>query len=261
MRIVVCVKHVSDTTELRFSGTGELLTRGVPTKISDYDRHAIELGARFREEQGATVTLVCLGPADAAKTLKEGLARGADDALLVADPAAGDADPAAVARILAAAAGRGGMPDLVLCGDVSEDGYNGLVPAMLAAHLGVPHAGSVGAVEWSGEALLVTSVADGWRERSEIRLPAVLSVSRTINQPRAVTALQVMKVPVSRIVTIAVADLGLARDDVLSVDRASTRLVAVRPAGTVRRNEVVTGDPGQAVDRALESLRAAGVVR
>lgn len=259
MNVVVCLKHVPDTTELRFSpATGELGLRGVATKVSDYDRHAVEAAARLQEAAGASVTLVCVGPADASRTLKEALASGAAQALLVADPAAGSLEPAATARILAAAVRHAGPADLVLCGDVSEDGYNGLVPGMLAALLGVPHVGAAQELSIADGWATVTRTADEVRETHRVPLPAVVSVSRTINQPRPVTSLQVMKVPMSRIRSVGLAELG--PEAVAAAGRPATRVTGLRPAAVERQGRLLRGEPDQVVEELVNALSGQGVL-
>jgi len=157
MRVVVCVKHVPDTTELRVDpATGAPMLQYAPTRINDYDRHALEEAARLREQQGASVSVLCAGPPEAVRTMKEAVAAGADEAFLVSGPWAADLDPGASARVLAAGVRHLGECDLVLCGDLSEDGYYGLVPGMLAAHLGVPYVASATRLEVAGDAATVT---------------------------------------------------------------------------------------------------------
>jgi electron transfer flavoprotein beta subunit len=260
MHVLVCVKHVPDTTEVRFDrSSGELLVRGAPTKISDYDRHAVEEGAHLRERLGATVTLLGVGPPEAARTLKEALAMGADSATLVAGRWAASIDPAATARILAAAAERAAPYDLILCGDVSEDGYHGLVPGLLAEALAVPHIGAATGLEIEDGHATVTRLTEDAVEKYRIQLPAVVSVSRTINSPRLATTLQVMKVPMSRITTVSVGELGIDEAD-LAPERLATRVIGMRPAGVARRNRILEGEPDEVVRELISSLEEMGVL-
>ncbi len=260
MHIVVCVKHVPDTTEIRFdSTTGELRLRGVPTKLNDYDRHAVEEGARLREALGAKVSLLSIGPSEATRTLKEALAFGADQAFLVTAPSGIALDPAATAQFLVAAMDRVGPADLILCGDVSEDGYNRLVPGMLATKLGVPFLASASHLELDDGFATVTSLEDDWVEKYRLTLPAVLSVSRAINEPRLVTALQVLKVQMNRITTISATELDIDAPEP-AAEELATRVVSLRPAGVPRRNEILKGEPDEVVSQLITGLERLGVL-
>lgn len=261
MHIVVCVKHVPDTTEIRFdSATGELRLRGVPTKLNDYDCHAVEEASRLREALGATVTLLSIGPAEAARTLKEGLAYGADRAFLFTVSPADALDPAATAQLLAAALDKVGPADLILCGDVSEDGYHRLVPGMLAAKLGVPFLASTSQLELDDGTATAISLGGDWLEKYRFALPAVLSVSRAINKPRLVTALQVLKVQMSRITTVPATELDVDAAG-LEPENLATRVVGMRPAGVARRNEILKGEPDEVVSKLIAALEGLGVLQ
>ncbi len=261
MHIVVCVKHVPDTTEIRFdSATGELRLRGVPTKLNDYDCHAVEAAARLREALGATVTLLSIGPAEAARTLKEALAFGADRAFLFTVSSADAVDPAATAQLLAAAIGRVEAADLILCGDVSEDGYHRLVPGMLATKLGVPFLASTSHFDLHDGMATATSLGGDWIEKYRLTLPAVLSVSRAINVPRLVTALQVLKVRTSRITTVPATELDVDAAE-LEPENLATRVVAMRPAGVARRNEMLKGEADEVVSQLIAGLEGLGVLQ
>lgn len=261
VHVVVCVKHVHDTTELRLDpATGRPMLEYAPSKINDYDRNALEEGVRLKERSGAVVTVVSVGPREAAKTLKEALAAGADRALLVISPWPEAVDPAATARLLAAASRHVSPVDLILCGDLSEDGYTGLVPGMLAAVLDVPYLGGAVQLEVAEDAATVTRVADGLTETYRLQLPAVVSVARAINVARTVTTLQVVKVATSRITVLSAAEAGEDAALVGSQDPAA-RVVGSRPAASPRRNEILAGDLDAAVSRLAAALRDAGVLR
>ena len=120
MHIVVCVKHVVDSTEIHVDKkTNELVLRGLSTKINDYDKNAVEEAVKLKKELGATVSLVTIGPRDAQKTLKEALAMGADDAYLLQISPRQQLDTAQASLILSKMIEKLEPVDLVLCGEVS----------------------------------------------------------------------------------------------------------------------------------------------
>ncbi|MCL2090902.1 MAG: electron transfer flavoprotein subunit beta/FixA family protein [Micrococcales bacterium] len=262
MRILVCVKHVPDTTEVRFDpATQELRVRQAPTKINNYDENAMEAAVVLRQALKAEVVVGCVGPSEAAKTVKEAVAMGADRGVLVTGPWVGELDAAGTASVIAGLARSEGPFDLVLAGDVSEDGYHSLVPGLVATALSVPFVRGVSALDSDsgGDLVSVERQVDGAVESYSVTLPAVLSVSTALNTPRTVTKLQVMKVPMSKVATRSAADVGVDEAR-LTPDAAATRLVGVRPAATPRSNEVVTGEPDDVVAQIIARLEQAGVL-
>lgn len=258
MRVFVTVKHVPDTTEVRFGPDGVLLVERAPTKINDYDRNALEAAARLREE-GAEVVIGCVGPPEAAKTLKEALAFGAEYAVLVSGTWARSLDSATTARVLAALARHEGPFDLFVSGDVSEDGYDGLVPGLVASEMGVPLLRGVHAMSVESSTVTATRALEDANEQWQLELPAAVSVTRLLNAPRTITTMQVMKVPMSRVRTIDSGELGI---DVASLDEAvrTVRTLEVRPAAQARHNEMLTGSPDEVVKELLSRLEATGAL-
>lgn len=260
MRILVCVKHVPDTTEVRFDSTsGELKVRQAPTKINNYDEHALEAAVNLRESTGAEVVIASVGPAEAAKTMKGAVAAGGDRAVLVTGEWAADLDAAGAASVLAAVARSEGPFDLVLSGDVSEDGYHSLVPGLVAAELDLPFVRGVSELAVADGKAVVTRQLDDVEERYSVTLPAALSVTSSLNTPRAVTTLQIMKVAMSKVVTRSAAELELDETS-LAAARAATRVIGMRPAAQPRRREVVTGETDEIVKTVVAKLEEAGVL-
>ncbi len=257
MRVLVLVKHVPDTTEVRFGNDGSLLVRQAPTKINDYDRNALELAAQLRERDDAAVVLAGVGSAEAVKTFKEALAFGGELAVLaVTDESV---DSAGVATAIVAINESEGPFDLILAGDVSEDGYDGIVPGLVAARLGWPVVRGATALSVDGQSVTVTRVADDAEETFHVELPAVVSVTRLINTPRTITTMQVMKVPMSRVRSVSLADLDVAESEWREETRA-VRLVSVRPATSPRANEVLSGDSADVVAALVERMEKLGVL-
>ena len=259
MRVFVTVKHVPDTTEVRFSAQGALLVDQASTKINDYDRNALEAAAQLRDT-GAEVVIGCVGPPEASKTLKEALAFGAEYAVLVSGAWARTLDSATTATVLAALARHEGPFDLLLSGDVSEDGYDGLVPGLLASEMGVAFLRGVNSMTVGSESVVATRTLDDANEQWQIELPAALSVSRLLNTPRTITTMQVMKVPMSRVRTLSAGEIGLEEETLIESARP-VRTLEVRPAAHGRHNEMLTGSPEQMIEALRERLQVMGVLR
>lgn len=137
MNILVCIKQVPDTTEIRMDPkTNTLIRAGVPSTVNPFDKYALEAAVQLRETLGGTVTAMTMGPAQAAQALRECYALGADRMVLVSDRRFGGADTYATSYTLAQAVRALGGFDLILCGRQAIDGDTAQVGPMLAEHLG-----------------------------------------------------------------------------------------------------------------------------
>ena len=260
MRIIVCAKHVVDSTEIRWDDErSEVALRNLPTKISDYDRNALE-AAVVLKESGDCVDLdvVMIGGEPALKTLKEAVAMGADKGHLVEGGWDDAFDPLRTARVLARAVGELEEPDLVICGLVSEDGYSGVTGPALAQFLGLPYlAPVVGLSMGDGEVEAVLDLGEVLRT-VRAPLPCVLAIDSAMNVPRLPTVLQVMKVRADRIARMSLADLGLS----LGADELApvSELVGCRSGAVERRRIVVDGPPAESAKKLVRMLREEGVL-
>ncbi len=252
MHIVVCVKQVPDTEapiRIRPDGTG-IEESGLSFVMNYYDEHATEAGLRLREQFGGTVTLVSVGPERAREALRTGLAMGADEAILVTDPQLDRADPVGVARVLAAVIRT--LPyDVVLCGKISTDDNAGIVGPALAEYLGVPQATAVARLEVdaAGSRALVHREVEGGVEVLSVPLPAVLTVERSLNEPRYPSLPGIMKAKRTPIRTLTLAEVGLAAP----APRAVLARLESPPAR--RAGRIVQGDADDAVREIVRFLR------
>ena len=138
MKIIVCIKQVPNTTEIKIDPVTNTLKRdGVPSIINPDDKAAIEAALQLKDQCGAQVTVITMGPPQAEKALREALAMGADEAFLITDRAFGGSDTLATSTIIAAAIRKLGC-DLVFCGRQAIDGDTAQVGPQIAEHLGIP---------------------------------------------------------------------------------------------------------------------------
>ena len=138
MKIIVCIKQVPNTTEIKIDPVTNTLKRdGVPSIINPDDKAAIEAALQLKESSGAQVTVISMGPPQAEKALREALAMGADEAFLITDRAFGGSDTLATSTIIAAAIKKLGC-DVVFCGRQAIDGDTAQVGPQIAEHLGIP---------------------------------------------------------------------------------------------------------------------------
>ena len=193
MEIVVCTKITVDTAELTADAeSGAPRLDAAPRRISTIDENALEEAVRIREAHGGSVSVLVLGADVPEDLLYRALAMGADRAVVVRDATVERADALATATVLAAALRTLAPWDLVLCGEGSLDQYNRQVGPRLGEELGLPVLAQAVAVRFAGAVVTVERALEDRTEVVEAELPALVTVSQEINQPRLPTVLQIM---------------------------------------------------------------------
>lgn len=260
MRIIVCAKHVVDSTEIRWDDAkGEVVLRNLPTKISDYDRNALEAAVVLKESgEFVDLDVVMVGGEAALKTLKEAVAMGADKGYLVEGGWDDPFDPLRSARVLAKAISELEEPDLIMCGLVSEDGYNGMTGAALAQLMDMPYvAPVVGLKADDGSVEAILDVGSALRT-VKVATPCVLGIDSPMNVPRLPTVLQVMRVKGDSVAKKSLSDLSLDADSAELAHAAE--LVSSQSSAVERKRIVIEGTPGEAAAKLVESLKQEGVL-
>jgi len=253
MNLVVCVKHVPDTEapiRIRRDGRG-IEESGLNFVMNYYDEHAVEEALRIKERAGGTVTVITAGPARAVEALRAALAMGADQAVHVQDPALDGADHLGLAAALAAAV-RTLPHDLVLCGKLATDDNASVVGAALAEFLGLPQATAVTTLELGEGRATAHQEVEGAVEVLEVRLPAVVTVERNINEPRYPSLPGIMKAKRTPVTVRTLADLGLAPDAVAGTRRV--QLLELVPPPTRPAGRIIQGEAQAAVGELVRAL-------
>lgn len=185
MEIIVCIKQVPDTAEIRVNPeTNTLIREGVSSIINPYDLHALEAGLQARENVGGRVTVLTMGPPQAEIALRDALAMGADSAILLTDKAFAGADTWATAYTLAMAIKKHGA-DIIICGKQAIDGDTAQVGPEIAEFLEIPHISYVRRIEnVTADSVRVHRMMDDGYDIVEASLPVLLTVIRELNQPR-----------------------------------------------------------------------------
>lgn len=185
MKIVVCLKQVPDTNEVKINPkTGTLIREGVPSIINPDDKNALEEALKLKDEKGATVTVVSMGPPQAKVALDEALAMGADEAILLSDRAFGGADTLATSYTIASAIKKLDY-DVIFAGRQAIDGDTAQVAPEIAEHLNLPQVTYVEEVNVEDNNTLKVKRAweDGY-EYIEVKTPVVLTAIESLNTPR-----------------------------------------------------------------------------
>ncbi len=184
MNIIVCVKQVPDTNEVKIDQkTNNLVREGVPGILNPYDQNCVELALRLREQAGGKVTVVSMGPGQAKEAVQYCLDMGADEGILLSDRAVGGSDTLATGYILSRLIGSRDY-DLVMCGNEAIDGCTGQVGPIIAGNLGLKQFTYVTDAKIKDGKLLVQREVGKDLELYEASLPAVICVQKDINQPR-----------------------------------------------------------------------------
>lgn len=186
MEIVVCIKQVPGTTEVKIDEkTGVLKRDGIESKMNPYDLYAIETAVRIKEEKGAKVTAVSMGPPQAAEVLKEAHMMGVDEGVLLTDRKFAGADVLATSYTLAQGVKKTGKPDLVICGKMTTDGDTAQVGPEMAEFLGMPHVANVlRIIEVKEKSIIVEMDMPNTVEIAEVKFPCLITVEKEIFQPR-----------------------------------------------------------------------------
>jgi len=223
VKIIVCVKTNLDVEMVRVRNREPVL-EAIPYKVGNLDKNGLEAAIQIKE-RGAEVTVVALTVAESngriKETVKEVLAIGADEAVIVSDSGLTNTDQAGVATTLAAAVQHIGGADLLLFGEGSTDNYSGQVGARVAEILGMPQIGYARKVELAGPGVRAERIMDEMVETLEAPLPAVVTVVSEINEPRIPSLMNIMKAGKKPVLELSLSDLGL---DAASVARQKTIL-------------------------------------
>ncbi|NLO06398.1 MAG: electron transfer flavoprotein subunit beta/FixA family protein [candidate division WS1 bacterium] len=185
MNIIVCIKQVPDTSEVRIDPvTNTIIREGVPAIINPFDENAIEEALLLREEHGGKVTVITMGPPQAETALREALAMGADEAILVSDRCFAASDTLATSYVLSSAIREIGDYDLILTGKQAFDGDTAQVPPGIAEQLGIPQVTFAIGIEAEGRKVRVRRLLEDEFEVVEVRTPVLVSCVKQMNEPR-----------------------------------------------------------------------------
>lgn len=193
MNIVVCLKQVPDTTEVKIDPkTGTLIREGVPSIINPDDKNALEEALVLKENAGVKVTVVSMGPPQAQAALREAIAMGADEAILLSDRAFGGADTLATSHALAAAIKKLDY-DIVFAGRQAIDGDTAQVGPEIAEHLGIPQVTYVEKVDIDGDKIKVRKAWEDGYEDLTVKAPVLLTAIKELNVPRYMNMKNIFK--------------------------------------------------------------------
>ncbi len=244
MNIIVCIKQVPETTEVKINPeTNTLIREGVKSIVNPFDMYAIEEGVQLKERFGGKVTVISMGPPQAEAVLREAISMGIDEGILVCDRAFAGSDTWATSYTLAGAIKKAGAFDLIICGKQASDGDTAQVGPGISTHLDIPQVTYVKKVEEVKENLMrVERMMEEGYEVIETPLPALLTVVKEINEPRLPSLKGMMRAKSAKITVWGQKDLNLDPQNI-GLCGSPTQVVRIftppqRTGGQVIRGEV-----------------------
>ena len=245
MKIVVLMKQVPDTYEERKldPATGILDRAASEPIIDEIGERALEMALRYKDaNKGTEVVLLSMGPASLTASLRKGLSLGADAAVHVLDESLVGADLGRTAAVLAAALTKSGY-DLIVAGNESTDGRGGVMPAMIAEHLGLPHLSFLDSVEISEDRVSGARGAESGSMDVHTGLPAVVSVTERTPEVRFPNFKGILSAKKKPLTVLSLDDLGLT-SDALAGGRSVVLSTVERPTRTAGTKVVDEGNAG-----------------
>ncbi len=254
MKIVVCVKQVPDTAEVRINPeTNTLIRDGVQSIINPYDMHAVEAGLQIREKVGGTVTVVTMGPPQAEAALRETISMGVDNAVLLTDRAFAGSDTWATAYALSKAIEYLGA-DVILCGKQAIDGDTAQVGPEIAEFLDIPHIAYIRKIDdIQNDRIVVQRLMDDGFDVLESSLPVLMTVVRELNVPRMPSLKGKMAAKKAEIRKLSAADIK-ADENKLGLKGSPTQVRNIFAPDTKKDRKMVDGTAVEKVEAIVKEL-------
>ena len=263
-RIIVCVKPVPDPKHWDKVSmdpeTKTLKREGIPSVMNPLDKHAIEAALALREANGGEVVILSMAPPFAKTTIREGLAMGADRAVLLSDRVFAGSDSLGTAEILAAGCRWIGDFDIVLCGDMSIDGSTAQVCSQLAEMLNLPNVMHViGLEESAGNNLIITQKIENGYVKLASGFPVVLSVRKELNKPRYIPFTGILAAESKEIAMLSNKDLCVNPERV-GLAGSPTKMAGLEVRKFERKKEKLEGTVDDIVEKLVEKIYQCGVI-
>ena len=258
MKILVCVKQVVDTSKMEVDpNTGRLNRSGANSILNPCDRNALEAALALKEETGAAVTVITMGPPQAGAVLLEAVSMGADEVYLITDRAFGGADTLATSYTLAAAIRKLGNDfDLIFCGQESIDSNTAQVGPEVAAMLGIADVSGAVRFQWKDGKAIVTRQAGKNQDVLEVKLPAVVTAADDLNTPRYPSVAGILKKYTTEIHSLTAADLDVDPSRI-GIKGSPTQVKGIRPVVPEKKENLrIDGEPPKAAAALLAQAMA-----
>ncbi len=255
MNIIVCIKQVPGTTQVKINPeTNTLIREGVEAIINPFDENAIEAALQLRDKHGGKVTIITMGPPQAATALRDAIALGADDAILLSDRAFAGSDTWATSYTLASAIKKIGQYDVIICGKQAIDGDTAQVGPGVAEFLKLPQVTFAIGLEIDNGVAKVNRLLEDTNEIIEVKLPLVITVVKQMNTPRMPSFKGKIKAKSAVIPTWGAKDIN-AIDANIGQKGSPTSVVKIFTPPPKGGGEILKGSADEMVDSLVKKLR------
>ena len=260
MKIVVCIKQVPDTTEIKLDPvTGTLIRDGVPSIMNPDDKAGLEAALRLKDQYGAEVTVLTMGLPKAEEVLREALAMGADKGILVTDRVLGGADTWATSQTIAGAL-RNLEYDLIITGRQAIDGDTAQVGPQISEHLDIPVISYAQNLKVEGDSVIVERQYDDRYHVLKAKMPCLVTALAELNEPRYMTPGGIFDACKAEITTWGRADLKDVDDSNLGLKGSPTKIAKASDKVRKGAGENVALDPAESVDYIMDKLLTKHVI-
>lgn len=255
MKIVVCIKQVPDTAEVRINPeTNTLIREGVPSIINPYDLNALEASLQIKEQNGAKVTVLSMGPPQAETALREAVSLGADEGVLLTDRAFAGSDTLATSYTLATAI-RKLEADIIFCGKQAIDGDTAQVGPETAEFLNIPHVAYVKKIEEIRDGYVrVQRLMDEGYDVVESSMPVLFTVVKELNKPRLPSLKGKMAAKKAVIRSMGMADIGVSEGS-LGLKGSPTQVRNIFAPKVKSDRKMFEGPPEDQVNALVDEMR------
>lgn len=261
MKIIVCVKQVPDTNEVRIDPTtGTLIREGVPSILNPDDANALEAALTIKDENpGTTVLVLTMGPPQAKIMLRECIAMGADEAILLSDRAFAGADTWSTSNTIANAIKKMGGGDIIFTGRQAIDGDTAQVGPQTAMRLGLPQVTYVQRIKVNDEVITVQRRLEDGYEVIEVKTPCLLTTVKELNVPRYMNVGRIVNACKQEITVWGLADLEIPADQV-GLKASPTQVLRSFTPPPKGKGKVLNGPVKEIVAQVVGELKANHVV-
>lgn len=260
MKIVVCIKQVPDTNEVKLDPkTNRLIRDGVPSIINHDDKSGIEAALQLKEKVGGTVTVVCMGPPQADVALREALAMGCDEAYLLSAREFGGSDTCATAIIISTALKKIGY-DIVITGRQAIDGDTAQVGPQIAVHLGLPVISYAEDIKVEGDSVVVKRQYEDRYHVVKAKMPCLITALSELNEPRYMTPGGIFDAFDKEVTVWGRADLKDVDDSDLGLKGSPTKIAKASDKVPKGAGEKVNLDPTESVNYLMEKFKEKHII-
>ncbi len=257
MEIIVCAKHSIDVSEIKIDPeTNNPILKGVPRKISDFDKNAVEEAIKIKEKLGGKITVFTLGPSESKEGVMELLAMGADEAFILNDPAFENVDSHGIATALSMGIKKLEKFDLVLCGEASIDAFSSQVGPRIAELLGIPQVTNVRKTSAESDRITTEMEAENMIVEIESKYPTLITVTKEINEPRLPNMMQILQAQSKKVEEWNSGAIGFSRESLNGEDGKMIKVEKTSGISMDRRRIILEGEPEEAAEKLVNELKS-----